>query len=554
MTHDEPGSFNLVDQPWLIARTVDGDRVDLSLAEVFRRAHELTGLLGDVPTQVFALTRLLLAVLHQAVEGPRDKQHWAQLWEDEDENFATEALKYLERHRHRFDLLNPEAPFLQVAGLRTKKGEVSELNKLIADIPNGHPFFTTRLGDRVSLSFAEAARWVVHCHAYDPSGIKSGAVDDDRVRNGKGYPIGTGWAGYLGGVLPEGATLRETLLLNLIPDESETMPRSHTIDLPVWERDPLGPAESDLLHRPTGPVDLYTWQSRRLRLVREGDKVTGVLICNGDRITPQNRNRVEPHTGWRRSKAQEKKLGESRVYMPREHEPQKAVWRGLQSMLPGAVASQDRDAAPFLAPRVLEWIAEAEDFLDADLLVRVRTIGMTYGAQSATTTDIVDDALSLRVALLRRQDTRLADMAVRCVQVAEKAAQALGKLAENLAAASGAGQDEREGPRSRAIELAYAELDQPFRTWLRGIGPDTDVRGAETDWHLTANRIVRDLGSELLRQAPMKAWSGRVVKGQLVTSAHADRWFRRALRLALRYAYPDTGDGDSDTGEDKVAS
>ncbi|MFD7659023.1 type I-E CRISPR-associated protein Cse1/CasA [Actinosynnema sp. NPDC059797] len=550
MTHDETGSFNLVDRPWLIARTSDGALVELSLTEVFARAHTVAGLVGDVPTQVFALTRLLLAVLHGAEDGPCEVDRWEQLWASE--QLPHDRVRaYLERHRARFDLFDEKSPFLQVADLRTAKGEVSELNKLIADMPNGHPFFTTRLGGRVSLSFAEAARWVVHCHAFDPSGIKSGAVGDARVKNGKGYPIGTGWAGYLGGVLPEGPTLRDTLLLNLIPSEMALVQRLPS-DRPPWERDPLGAHEDDLTNRPAGPVDLYTWQSRRLRLVREGDRVTGVLISNGDRIAPQDKHNLEPHTGWRRSKAQEKKLRRDLVYMPREHEPQKAVWRGLQAMLPGAVRAQGSEGAQFLAPRVLEWIAEVGDVIGSDFPVRLHTIGMTYGSQSATTTDILDDVLSVRVVLLRVQDAQLAKTAVSSVRAAEEAAQALGRLAENLAVAAGAGKDEREGPRTRAGELAYAEFDPLFRTWLRELRPDTDPVAAATRWHLTADRAVRALGADLLRQAPMKAWSGRVVGNRLVTSAHADRWFRRALRLALPYAYPDTG--NTDTGEDKVAS
>ncbi|WP_033441494.1 type I-E CRISPR-associated protein Cse1/CasA [Saccharothrix sp. NRRL B-16314] len=532
MSGDEPESFDLIDQPWLIARTLDGELVELSLMDVFRRAHELAGLVGDVPTQVFALTRLLLAVLHGALEGPRDLDHWEQLWSDGELPEAA-VRGYLERHRSRFDLFGPETPFLQVAGLHTAKGEVSELNKLIADMPNGHQFFTTRLGGDVSLSFAEAARWVVHCHAFDPSGIKSGAVGDARVKGGRGYPIGTGWSGYLGGVLPEGPSLRDTLLLNLIAGDSESMARSHSEDPPTWERTPLGPAEDSPVGRPSGPVDLYTWQSRRLRLVARGGRVTGVLICNGDRITPQNKHHVEPHTGWRRSKAQEKKLREGTVYMPREHDPERAVWRGLQSMLPGAVSAQGDEAAPFLAPRVLEWIAEVEQIVGSDFPVRLHTIGMTYGSNSSTTADILDDTLSMRVVLLRRENAALAHAVVTSVRAADEAARAVGKLAANLAAAAGAGKDEREGPRTRAVELAYADLGSAFRTWLRGLRADTTPSEAETQWHRTAHRVVRALGAELLARAPMQAWSGRVVDKRLVTSAHADRWFRTDLRAAL---------------------
>ncbi|SDP94067.1 type I-E CRISPR-associated protein Cse1/CasA [Lentzea jiangxiensis] len=538
MSEDDRRSFDLISQPWLSARTTAGTTEQLSLAGVFRRAHELTGLLGDVPTQVFALSRLLLGVLHGAMRGPRDIDEWEALWEA-DSLPADTIEQYLRRHGDRFDLLHPETPFFQVAGLHTAKQETSELSKLIADVPNGHPFFTTRLGGRLSLSFAEAARWVVHAQAFDPSGIKSGAVGDSRVKGGKGYPIGVGWSGLLGGVLPEGRTLKQTLLLNLISRDYGALARRADEDLPVWERPPVGPAEEEPGGRAaTGPVDLYTWQSRRIRLVCEGERVVGVLICNGERATPQNRHNVEPHTAWRRSQAQEKKLGVALVYMPREHEPERAIWRGLQSLLPGARATQSTDAAAYLSPTVLEWIGRVDNEIGLDLAVRVRTIGMTYGAQSSTTADIIDDALSLHPILLRQDATDLAGVAVSCVAAAESAAKALGGLARDLAAAAGCGRDEREGPRTRAIESAFAELDPRFRTWVAGLRADTEVVAAQVEWHETANAVIRELGDYLISRAPAKAWRGRAVDKRLVTLFDADRWFRAGLRKALPLAYP----------------
>ncbi|WP_433264907.1 type I-E CRISPR-associated protein Cse1/CasA [Actinosynnema sp. CS-041913] len=540
MSGDEPLSFDLIDRPWLPARTLDGRERELSLMEVFRQAHHLSGLAGDVPTQVFALTRLMLAVLHRAVGGPCDVAAWERLWRARTLPVG-EVESYLSGHRARYDLFDPVTPFFQVAGLRTDKGETSELSKLIADVPNGLPFFTNRLGGRLSLSFAEAARWLVHCQAYDPSGIKSGAADDTRTKNGKGYPIGVAWSGQLGAVLPEGRTLRETLLLNLIPCGVGVIDRRHETDLPSWER-----AEAAVFHDeslpdrpPTGPVDLYTWQARRVRLFADGGRVTGVLICNGERITPQNKQTAEPHTAWRRSGAQEKKLGARTVYMPREHEPEKAVWRGLQSLLPGGVdRPQDSDAAAFLSPEILEWLAQAEEVIGDDYIVRLHTIGMVYGSQNSTTADIIDDVLSVHAVLLRHDAAHLARTAVRCVEASERAASALGKLARNLAAAAGSGKDEREAPRTRATELAYAELDTRFRAWLASLTADTDPESAESRWHHTAARAVRTLGQELVDAAPMTAWAGRVGDKRLINTPLAETWFHFELRKAVPMAYP----------------
>ncbi|MBB1260900.1 type I-E CRISPR-associated protein Cse1/CasA, partial [Streptomyces alkaliterrae] len=187
-------SFDLTAQPWLPVLYTSGDEGVVSLAGVLAEAHGIRRLVGDVPTQEFALTRLLLAILYDALDDRLETiADWAELWR-QDTLPVAEVAAYLRRHREGFDLLHPTRPFFQVADLRTAKDEVFALDRIVADVPNGDRFFTMRSGGVDSLSFAEAARWLVHSHAYDPSGIKSGAVGDPRVKGGKGYPLGVGWA------------------------------------------------------------------------------------------------------------------------------------------------------------------------------------------------------------------------------------------------------------------------------------------------------------------------------------------------------------------------
>lgn len=219
----------------------DGLEEELSLREVFAQAEGLRCVVGDLPTQDFALVRLLLAILHDALDGPADAEDWRQLWEDKD-SFGPVA-SYLDKHRGSFDLLHPSAPFFQAAGLRAVSGEVSSLDRVVADVPNGDRFFTMRAAGASRLGFAEAARWLVHVHAFDSSGIKTGAEGDPRVKGGRGYPQGVAWAGNLGGVLVEGSTLRETLLLNLVAADTGNL-RIASQDRPAWRGARLGPAET----------------------------------------------------------------------------------------------------------------------------------------------------------------------------------------------------------------------------------------------------------------------------------------------------------------------
>ncbi len=221
---------------------MSGTVEDRSVRAVLADASHVRGLAGELPTQDAAILRLLLAVLLGAPRPryPRSDSECLDLWEAwwKPGHLPMDVIDpYLAQIRRRFDLRHPETPFLQVAGLTTASGKRSGLGKLIADLPAGHPFFTTRAGAEVeSLSLPEAARWLVHCQAFDPAGIKTGAVGDNRVKQGKGYSFGyPAWAGNLGLVIAEGNSLFETLMLNL------QWRLSGPEDRPVWDRPPQGP-------------------------------------------------------------------------------------------------------------------------------------------------------------------------------------------------------------------------------------------------------------------------------------------------------------------------
>ncbi|MBH5337627.1 CRISPR-associated helicase Cas3' [Streptomyces pactum] len=190
-TDDVPARFNLVRDPWLPVQRLDGTVAELSLREVFANAGTLRRIIGDVPTQEPVLLRLLLAVLHDALEGPAELEDWEELWESPAP--FTAALDYLERHAGCFELFDSVRPFFQVAGLRTAKDEVAPLSRIVADVPTGSALFSMRRPEVDHLSFAEAARWLLHAHAFDTSGIKPAMVGDEgRSKAGKVYPPG-GW-------------------------------------------------------------------------------------------------------------------------------------------------------------------------------------------------------------------------------------------------------------------------------------------------------------------------------------------------------------------------
>ncbi|MGW3769955.1 type I-E CRISPR-associated protein Cse1/CasA [Actinomadura verrucosospora] len=556
MSSDVPAiSFDLTCEPWLLVLRDDGTEGEMSLLDLFAQADTLLRLVGDVPTQEFALLRLLLAVLHDAIDGPADLDAWQQLWE---EGLPVEGpdgiAAYLDRHRDRFDLLHPQAPFFQTAGLRTAKDEVFALDRLVADVPNGSQFFTMRARGAQRLSFAEAARWVVHAHAYDTSGIKTGAVGDTRAKKGKVYPLGVGWAGNLGGVFVEGASLRETLLLNLVAFDTDNLRIDPIEDRPAWRREPAGPAETNALElsrRPAGVRDLYTWQSRRVRLAYDRDGVHGVVLAYGDPLSPRNLHQREPMTSWRRSPVQEKKLDLAQVYLPREHDSSRSAWRGLGALVAGRApgADQRNEAAAIVRPRILDWVARltVEGDFEPDYLVRARLVAAEYGTQQSVIDEMVDDSVAMPVVLLHERDTRLGQAAIDAVADADTGVGVLGDLAADLARAIGA---DPEPARARATHHGYGLLDGPFREWLAALDPQRTPQEQRAAWQDEARRLLARLGAQEVADAGEGAWEGRVIqtgKGQelWLCAPRADATFRYRLRKELPGTAP-TPEGESD--------
>jgi CRISPR system Cascade subunit CasA len=495
-------TFNLCDFPWIQVRDQEGRLSEKSLRGAFHDAGSTAAIAGEMATQSVAILRLMEAILLRATRelvGTDGVRGWKTWWRNGLPLAEIDA--YLDRWQHRFDLRDAESPFMQVAGLTTASGATSGLVKLIGELPSGHAFFTQRAGSgRESLNAAEAARWLVHCHAFDPSGIKTGAVGDDRVKGGRGYPIGTGWAGRLGVIIIEGANLAETLLLNLWLDQPD--PED---DRPVWERDPLGPGVELGHPNPDGPADLFTWPSRRVLLHWQGDRVADVQISNGDRLGPQNRMAVEPMTAWRRSPAQEKALGQPVVYMPLEHDPSRQVWRGLAAWIDTAHHG-NRETQDRLRPQSVEWLAELSERggLDESHQIRVRAVGAIYGSQSAVIDTIVDDTLDAHVSAVT--DATVIALARLGMSHADSGASALAELAGNLADATNS---DRDAARRRARETGYAALDPEFRTWFARLTSETDSVRAINGWSETIRAVIVAEGERMADAAGPGAIRGR---------------------------------------------
>jgi CRISPR system Cascade subunit CasA len=543
-------SFNLMDRGWIpVTMLTDGSFRKLSIIEVFEQADNIRNIEGDIPLQRFSLNRLLIAILYGVYGNGLEVDDWRYLFErgPRDPDTWQRIRSYCDMYHDRFDLFDGIAPFYQVAGLHTQKNEVSGLEKLVLDVPSGKPFFTTRMGEGLkSMEAAEAARWVVTVQAYDASGIKSGAVGDPRVKGGKGYPIGVAWTGHLGGYLVEGKNLWQTLMLNFVSSKvfklDESAMRWADDDCPIWERSPMNEQTAKGLDQPMdrtadkgffhGPATLLTWPSRRILLAHQGEIVSGVLICNGDRLKPQNAHKFETMSGWRRSAPQEKALKLPRVYMPRKHDPSRALWRGLPTLTSGEHVSAQEGSA-YLRPLSLEWLAQT---CPKNIPVRLHAFGIEYGNQEAVIESTIDDVLDLHLVVLTSINPHMGEMLCDAVDITDLGIMELRNLASNIARAGGLPTDP---PRQRVTEAGYTAFDREFRQWVRGIESDEDLTALLQQWKDIARRILLRLGERCAAQASPRAIVGRDISikkatGEMSTThydvALAEIWYRSKIK------------------------
>lgn len=545
---NEQASFNLIDEPWIRVRDSLGAEQELSILELFRQASRLKCLANDLPTQDFAILRVLLAILQRAISPMLDEldedvepaEVWGLLWEAS-ELPMKEIEAYLSKWYDRFDLFNPVRPFMQVPDLRTSRDELISVSKIISDVPDGDRLFSLRSGQKLDhLTFAEAARWLVHVQAFDTAGIKSGVVGDPTVKGGKSYPRGTGWSGNLGGVFLEGETLRETLLLNFVVWGDGDSELFSPDDLPTWERLLREFGSLDIL--PVGRADIYTWQSRRVRLVTDQGMVVGLVLTNGDKLESKNMHKVEPMTAWRRSTNQEKKLGQVPIYLPTSHRSNRALWRGLSSMF--APDNQDDGPATTFAPGVLSWTgfltsANGGRRLSQKKSLQVHGMGLEYGTQSSIVVDAIDDAVLLSSFLLSPEGSPLVALACDCVGNTEIAVKALGSLASNLLIASGGDQDNISDVADRIKAEAYFELDSLFRRWLASLDADSSVANKRALWNRDARRVLDSIAKRCVSEVGPHGITGALQPGKRgkssawITSSIAERWFYSSLSEAL---------------------
>ena len=547
--------FNLCNGPWIPVLYVSGQTQEVSLKQLFDESNSIRKIhSGDATTDV-AILGVAVAIFFRAVlenteeygELYREPKKWIQNISSGGSEQLYFVQDYLKKYQDRFNLFDAERPFMQVADLHTSKGEVKPVSRLVLDSES--EYFSMRAEQALtSLSYAEAARYLVTVQAYDYSGIKSGAVGDPRVKGGRGYPIGVGWYGTTGKIIIHGENLIETLLYCIDYEQllnvEKVKGKSHRIalqDKPVWERelpDTAAPRAykggdptkyKDEPAPAVGMCEILTWQSRRVRLFPENGRVTGVLVSNGDKWLDRN-TYTDPLTAYRFSKNQSTQT--HYVWMPQTHSAERTLWRGADALLTRLSSSQEKQNKP---ATVIRQISSGKYF-SPDTKTKIQLVGMVYGTQSSIVEETIDESVTLELGILTEQGAEISAMVRDNIQLTMDASIALGQYAGNLLRAAGKEYEFRPS----VTESILHRMEDEFRSWLADLSVSDDVSAQAAKWQSKVRRILESEADQLAVSAGPKAAIGTIYDEQLYNTAKARRQFGGRLYKLLPLAYSST--------------
>lgn len=514
----EQMEFNLLDEPWIRVMTEDCTVVERSLMQVLLSSHQYQRLADELPTQDVALLRLLLAILQTVFyrvdpEGEDDPiedraaaiRRWQALWNAG--RFPVQPIRtYLETWKDRFWLFHPEHPFYQVpAAAVGTKFKASKLNGELSESAHKMRLFPLRDGEeKETLSYAEAARWLVTLIGFD-----------DSASTKKETGTGTGWLGDRVNVYAIGENLFETLMLNLVFLKDGRYVWAE--NMPAWEQPTMTTAKKREIPLPDNQAELLTLQSRRLILSREENRVTGFSSTGGDFFGKEGRVNAfsEQMTLWRAGKTPKNAVPQ---FVPASVDPWRQMWRDFEVIL-----GRREDTH---IPGVVAWLTELRrKNVIPRKYVHIASVGVTYDSKKGSIADIISDHLDFQMSLLDAAGELWIVLVGGEIHLIDKVARALGALAEGLYLAQGgqldgAGKKARQSQRDEGMRLLYAAVDLPFREWLAHIGAqhgdDENTRAQEQQcWRSIVFRIADNLGREMVRDAGTAAFTGRWIVNEM---------------------------------------
>ena len=533
---DVLGRYNLLDEPWIMVMTEDGENKKVSLKDVFRHAHEYQSLAGDMVTQDFAVMRVLLAVLHTVfsrvnAEGETykyltlDNRYLPQneIEEDDTDDYAEDLFEtwetlwqkgrfpeivetYLEAWRDRFYLFDETYPFYQVTkeSIAPDKINTAEagtifgknINRRISESANPQKIALFSPKDSFGknkevLNEDEVVRWLITYQSY------SGLTDKSIFKKGD-YKVSEGSPGWLfdiGGIYINGNNLFQTLWLNCMLFHTE---ESYRIErqCPCWEY--TGEyVISKYLNKKSiiNLAELYTDWSRAVYISPSIDITKGFSLQSVILPKIEYKNRfLEPLTMWISSK------DEKGVFKPKEHDINKSFWRSFGLLIPIKKEEKYRE------PGIVRWIKGLREYVKYSC-IQFSAVGMKKGGKKPLwmPIDEICDELQISYDVIADEYwiPRINDAVEETKEVIESI---YGKFLRDVKDIRRLEKEIRFVEKEK--EKLYFMVDAPFRKWLSQLKVDDSKEEAIKKWRKRLKVIVETAAEKILKNAGYRDYIG----------------------------------------------
>lgn len=549
--------FNLLDEGWIsVVTDYKGTTKLVGMKEFFKDAHKYIALAGDTKTQDFAVMRFLLAVLHtvfsrydadgvvykgielddrmrqvEEIKGRAAKEYpdalmktWKDLWNSG--KFPEIVDEYLEAWRDRFYLFDDKYPFYQVTKdiiikIDSSYDDVTSattciwpslMNRRVSESGNKVAIFSPKdSSSKNILSNSELARWLITFQGV------SNASDKKSISKAPNKSIG--WIYNLGGVYLTSENLFKTMMLNLVIKHPED--QFITIQKPCWEfeMDDLYKKYEDNLIT-NNLAELYTdWSRLMYYFVKEPDHIGVFRIVKTNEINRED-NFLEPLTTW---KTYEDKT------TPKKHSPNESAWRSF-----GLIINKNEENDKRL-PGVILNLKGINKFIKDMNNIHIKCISAVYddNTMSRAMVDEVYDFIDLNFNVA--MDLKDKGWVERINIVVDETKYVVGVIyKEFLKNIKELMNIESKKYIDNLIEIAYFNLNKPFKEWLGSISYDDDKEVKTKEWLDNLKKIIFKQAEELAENASNKEYRGKTFNGSVKNIASSFNSFAAKLNNKIK--------------------
>lgn len=507
--------FSLLKEPWIKVIDQNLKEKEVSLTDIFAHGHEYRRLAGETPEQDAAMLRLLISVTITALyryraDGKADPIDRDCGYDDvmervrqymEKGQFPKALQTYLKDHENEFWLIHPTNPFFQCAGLDNLMPDDAKATKIkslyeminiqsVTENEDTATWFTmsTKKG-LSSISYAEAARWLVfyQSYAHTLKEYKGCPVEAKNFTvNGKQAGIGLGRAGKLLLLMAEGDSLFDQVMFNLcaLKDGRDTWGEPR----PAWEQVPCS-TQARYIPVPDNIPELYTMQTRRALIHVKNGRVTGLKTMWGDYTAPDDGSTPEQMAIWKPVKKEIKPMDPNAAFNALRTD---ALWKEFSSI----ATLRDSESAKIPLPGTIAWLRTLSmEKLYPHSMMMIYSIGHEYSGQVAFRSfgTVVEDRLSVAADILLHADSewiqKITDEIDRCCRRPDTKAKILpgcGVLVSRMSVRGSADSD-------RLMKDYYAAIDAPFREWLATIDTKRPAEEKSLEWEKESVEIAREI-------------------------------------------------------------